>query len=97
METYVISLAGSLLICINGVDIKFKEGEQKGYCGMVDIWECEFIDNEVNDRCSNDRQLKLLSVIKCQMKIMNSTDQACMKQMVSIDNVDTLQIGLFLV
>ena len=71
MENYEISLAGSLLICINGVDIKFKGREQKGYCGMVDIWECEFIDNEVNDRCSNDRQLTLLSIFKCQMKIMN--------------------------
>ena len=84
-----MSLAGSLLICINGVDIKFKGGEQNGYCGLVDIWECEFMDDEVNDRCSNDQQLKLLSIITCQMKTMNSTDQASVKQMVSLDTLET--------
>ena len=64
---------------------------------QVDIWECGFMDDDVNERYSNDRQLKLLSIIKCQMKTMNSMVQACMKQMVSIDNVDNLHIALCLV
>ena len=64
---------------------------------QVDIWECGFMDDDVNERYSNDRQLNLLSIIKCQMKTMNSMVQACMKQMVSIDTLDNLHIALCLV
>ena len=49
---------------------KFKGGYERGYCGMVAITECELMDDEVNGLRSNDRPLKELRIIECQLKTM---------------------------
>ena len=62
---------------VNAILNKFKGGEQKGYCGKVGIEECVFTDDELNGRCSNDRQLEVLRIIRCQMKTKESFLNAC--------------------
>ena len=62
---------------VNAIRVKFKGGEQNGYCGRVFIEECVFMDDELNGPCSNDRQLKELHIWKCQMKTNESFENAC--------------------
>ena len=62
---------------VNAIRVKFKGGERNGYCGEVFIEECVFMDDELNRQCSNDRQLKHLSIWKCQMKTNESFENAC--------------------
>ena len=62
---------------VNAIQKKFKGGEQNCYCGKVDIVGCEFMDDEVNGPCSNDRQLRWLSIGHCQMKTNESFENAC--------------------
>ena len=64
-------------ITVNAIRVKFKGGEQNGYCGWVRIVECVFMDDELNGPCSNDRQLKLLRIDNCQMKTKESFLNAC--------------------
>ena len=61
---------------VNVIRMKFKGGSENRYCGWVGIWECEFID-EVNECCSNDRQLKGLSIYECKLKTVSSFVNAC--------------------
>ena len=80
-ERFRIGLYGIMLrrmtTTVNAIQKKFKGGEQNGYCGMVVIKECVFMDDELNGPCSNDRQLKELSIWKCQMKTKESFESAC--------------------
>ena len=62
---------------VNAIQKKFKGGEHEGDCGMVDIWECVFVDDELNGPCSNDRQLKELRIWECQMKTKECFENAC--------------------
>ena len=62
---------------VNAIREKFKGGEQSGYCGRVGMDGCVFMDDELNRQCSNDRQLKELSIYKCQMKTTESFLNAC--------------------
>ena len=62
---------------VNAIREKFKGGEQNRYCGWVFIDGCEFIDDELNRQCSNDRQLKALRIFNCQMKTKESFLNAC--------------------
>ena len=60
---------------VNAIQKKFKGGEN---CGRVlYIFQCELMDDELNGPCSNDRQLKLLHIWKCQMKTKESFLNAC--------------------
>ena len=61
---------------VNAIREKFKGGEQNEYCGVV-IEECVLMDDELNGPCSNDRELDLLSIWKCQMKTKESFLNAC--------------------
>ena len=75
-ERFRIGWGGILLrgmtTTVNAIQKKFK-----GYCGKVDIWGCVFMDDELNRRCSNDWQLKELSIWACQMKTNESFLNAC--------------------
>ena len=62
---------------VNAIRVKFKGGEQSGYCGRVAIVECVFMDDELNGPCSNDRQLEELCIWGCQMKTNESFENAC--------------------
>ena len=62
---------------VNAIRNNFKGEERKGYCGWVVIKECVFMDDEVNGPCSNDRQLKMLSIDECQIKTKESFENAC--------------------
>ena len=62
---------------LNAIRVKFKGGERNGYCGRVTIQECEFMDDEVNDRYSNDWKLEQLSIEDCQMKTQESFLNLC--------------------
>ena len=62
---------------VNAIRVKFKGGEQNEYCRWVDILECVFMDDELNGQSSNDRQLKGLHIIRCQMKTKESCLNAC--------------------
>ena len=62
---------------VNAIQKKFKGGRRNGYCGQVDIFQCELMDDELNGRCSNDRQLKVLRIWECQMKTKESFLNAC--------------------
>ena len=62
---------------VNAIRVKFTGGEQSGYCGVVVIEKCELMDDELNGPCSNDRQLKQLSIRECQMKTKESFLNAC--------------------
>ena len=62
---------------VNAIREKFKGGYADGYCRSVAIEECEFMDDEVNGRCSNDRQLKVLGIHDCEMKTMQSFVNIC--------------------
>ena len=62
---------------VNAIQKKFKGGEQKGYCGKVNIFQCVFMDDELNRQCSNDRQLKELCIYECQMNTKESFLNAC--------------------
>ena len=57
---------------VNAIQKKFK-----GYCGSVVIKECVFMDDELNEPCSNDRQLKQLHIDKCQMKTKERFENLC--------------------
>ena len=80
-ERFRIGLYGIRLLrmttTVNAIREKFKGGEWKGYCGGVAIEECVFMDDELNDRCWNDRQLKQLYIYECQMKTKESFFNAC--------------------
>ena len=80
-ERFRIGLFGIRLLrmttTVNAIREKFKGGERSGYCGMVDIWECVFMDDELNRQCSNDRQLELLRIDGCQMKTKESFENVC--------------------
>ena len=54
-----------------------REHNGYGYCGRVHIMGCEFMDDEFNGPCSNDRQLKQLRIISCQMNTKESFENAC--------------------
>ena len=62
---------------VNAIQKKFKGGERNGYCGRVEIRECEFMDDEVNGGYSNNRQLEELGIVRCQMKTKESFFNAC--------------------
>ena len=62
---------------LNAIQKKFKGGEQTGYCGVVVIDGCVFMDDELNGPCSNDRQLKELRIWECQMKTKECFENAC--------------------
>ena len=63
---------------VNALRDKFKGGDQTGYSGSVVTIECEFMDEEVNGRCSNDRQLEGLRILRgCQIKTMQSFLNIC--------------------
>ena len=62
---------------LTAIQKKFKGGERNEYCGYVVIMGCEFIDDELNGPCSNDRQLEKLSIWGCQMKTRESFLNAC--------------------
>ena len=63
---------------VNAIRIKFKGGDQMGYRGRVEIGECEFMDDEVNGRCSNDQRLRMLSIVdNCQLKTIQSFLNVC--------------------
>ena len=62
---------------VNAIQEKFNGGEQSGYCEWVTIRECEFMDDEVNGLYSNDRQLKVLEIERCQVKTMKSFLNVC--------------------
>ena len=75
----VIKLHGmnTIKTTVNAIREQFKGGERKGYCGWVVIEECEFMDDELNGPCSNDRQLELLHIVRCQIKTKESFLNAC--------------------
>ena len=79
-ERFRIGFGGILLrrmtTTVNAIQKKFKGGEQS-YCGGVFISDCVLKDDELNGRCSNDRQLKLLRISNCQMKTNESFLNAC--------------------
>ena len=62
---------------VNAIQKKFKGGERKRFCGRVVIEECEFMDDELNGPCWNDRQLEVLRIDRCQMKTKESFLNAC--------------------
>ena len=62
---------------VNAIREKFKGGERNEYCGLVYIMGCVFMDDEVNGRYSNDRQLERLRIIRCQMKTKETFLNAC--------------------
>ena len=74
-----ISLHGmnTIKTTVNAIRVKFKGGERNGYCGRVLIFQCVFMDDEVNGGYSNDRQLKWLSIGECQIKTKESFLNAC--------------------
>ena len=80
-ERFRIGRGGIVLLgmttTVNAIQKKFKGGEHNGYCGMVDIFQCVFMDDELNGQCSNDRQLELLRIDDCQMKTKESFLNAC--------------------
>ena len=71
-----IGLCG-MTTTVNAIREKFKGGERNEYCGKVIIQECVFMDDEVNDLNSNDRQLEVLRIDRCQMKTKESFLNAC--------------------
>ena len=62
---------------VNAIREKFKGGERNEFCEWVVIQDCVFMDDEVNDRYSNDRQLKMLRIFRCQMKTKETFLNAC--------------------
>ena len=80
-ERFHIGCDGIMLLgmntTLNAIRVKFKGGEQSGYCGRVYIEECVFMDDEVNGGYSNDRQLEELCIHRCQMKTKESFLNAC--------------------
>ena len=73
---YGIRLRG-MKTTVNAIREKFKGGERNEYCGVVVIKECVFMDDELNGRCSIDRQLEQLHISNCQMKTKKSFLNAC--------------------
>ena len=73
---YGIELRG-MKTTVNAIRLKFDGGDQTGYCGVVCIRECEFLDDEVNECCSNDRQLKWLCLSRCHSKTIHSFVNVC--------------------
>ena len=62
---------------VNAIREKFKGKYEYGYCGRVNIVECEFMDDEVNGRWSDDPQLQWLRIVGCQLKTMQSFLNVC--------------------
>ena len=59
---------------VNAIREKFKGGERNR---VVEIYECVFMDDELNGGYSNDRQLERLRIERCQMKTKESFLNAC--------------------
>ena len=80
-ERFRIGRGGILLLrmttTVNAIREKFKGGEWNEYCGRVAIVGCVFMDDELNRQCSNDRQLQVLRIYKCQMKTMKTFVNVC--------------------
>ena len=62
---------------VNAIRLQFKGGDESGYCGRVSICGCEYMDDEINGCCSNDRQLKLLRIRECHLKTIQSFLNLC--------------------
>ena len=62
---------------VNAIWNKFKGGEHNSYCGCVTIQECELMDDELNGRYSNDRQLEWLRIDSCHMRTKESFQNLC--------------------
>ena len=61
---------------INAIRRKFAGSSENGYCGVIDIRDCE-LDDELSECGSNDRQLKGLYIQFCQLKRVESFRIAC--------------------